>query len=37
MKADCQGIGREVRGGEGREGARREKEEGEKSIEERLR
>lgn len=37
MKADCQGIGREVRGGEGREGARREEEEGEKSIEERLR
>lgn len=37
MKADCQGIEREVRGGEGREGAGRGEEEGEKRIEERLR
>lgn len=37
MKADCQGIEREVRGGEGREGAGTGEEEGEKRIEERLR
>lgn len=39
MKADCQGVGREGGrwGGRGREGVRREKEEGEKRIEQRLR